>query len=359
MGQVITELTPEQEALFPLFLEEWMGVNTDTEPADRPRAEAAITALYREAGFAPPRFVWSDSPLGAHEAMNERLPGGEAGNTLQHELREYTKSRIFKSLDPSGSQKPAKWFLEDLQNRAETPMYDQMGRAFPWEIENLLCGELRGKYWRPFFYHPWGQQEASWIAVYRFFLTLGIVYEGKGLQLLHLWEEVVRSCFWWWPFQETCFVSDRPRRMKLDPTFRFHCPDDSVMAFRDGWEIHAWRGMVVPREIVMEPVTLKTIGASTNIEHQRVMIERYGLERFIEDHGAREVARDDQGVLLEFKMAGGARQHVVKVLNPTPGPDGWRRSYLLPLRGLFNSPTDAIGSTFGLPPGAYKPTAQA
>jgi hypothetical protein len=195
--------------------------------------------------------------------------------------------------------------------------------------------------------------------MYRFFQIVGVVYEGEAQRLLLLWEEVARSCFWWWAFAGTCFVSERPARAMLDAQFRFHCPDGPAMAFRDGWEIHAWRGMRVPRDIVMEPVTLKTIGACKNIEHQRVMIERYGLERYVEDHGAREVARDDQGVLLEFKMAGGAKQHVVKVLNPTPGPDGERRAYLLPLRGRFNTPTDAIGSTFGLHPGSYKPTEQA
>lgn len=356
MAKLNTNLTPEQEALFPLFLEEWMGVNTDTEPADRPRAEAAISGLYREAGYAPPRFVWYDSPLGAYNAINDGIPGEELDHTLELELREFTKSRIFKSLDRSNPQSPAKWCLKDLQDHAETLMYDQKNRGIPWEMENLLCGELRGKYWRPFFHQPWGQQEASWIAVYRFFQTLGVIYEGKSLQLLHLWEEVLRSCFWWWPFQGACFISDRPLRLILDPTYGFHCPDGSVVTFRDGWELYVWRGQCLPREIVMKPATLKTIGGCTNIEYQRVLIERYGLERYVADIGAREVGRDNLGVLLEFKLAGEVMQQVVRVKNPTPGPDGEHRVYLLPLRGRFDSPTDAIGSTFGLMPGTYSPT---
>lgn len=359
MGKVITELTPEQEALLPLFMEEWMGVNTDTEPADRPRAEAAISGLYRVANYAPPRFIWYDSPLGAYNAINDGLPGEALDDTLDHELRDYTKSRIFKSLDPSDSLRPAQWFLDDLRTQAESLMYDPLGRAFPWEMESILCGELRGPHWRPYFHNPWGQQEASWIAVYRFFQALGVGFEGKGLHLLHLWEEVLRSCFWWWPFAATCFVSDRPMRLILDPTYRFHCPDGAVIAFRDGWEVFRWRGLGVPREIVMNPATLKSIRGCTNLEHQRVLIERYGLERFMADIGAREVARDKLGVLLEFKMAYDVMQQVVRVENPTPDPDGERRVYLLPVRGRFESPTDAIGSTFGLGPGTYRPTGQA
>lgn len=108
-----------------------------------------------------------------------------------------------------------------------------------------------------------------------------------------------------------------------------------------------------------QPVTLESIRACENIEHQRILIDRYGLERYFEETGAREVSRDAQGVLLEMEMPGGEVQQFVRVENPTPGPGGERRTYLLPVEGSFDTPTDAIGSTFGLPPGAYKPTGQA
>ena len=57
--------------------------------------------------------------------------------------------------------------------------------------------------------------------------------------------------------------------------------------------------------------------------------------------------------------SGGAVQQFVRVENPTPATNGTRRTYLLPLEGRFDTPTNAIGSTFGISPGAYKPTGQA
>ena len=359
MPKVISELPPDMEDFLPVFMEEWVGVNTATAPADRPRAEAAITALYKEAGHAPPRFIWGDSPLGVHEAMQDGPTGDEIGNALRKDIGYHAKSRLFLSTDRSNDQWLGKWVRRDLEERMEFFLYDRMGRGFAEDLDSRLFWNLEEKKWKRHVPCLWGQQDAPWIAMCRFFQIIGVVYEGETTQLLHLWEEVARSCFWWWAFAGVCFVSERPSLAILDDDYRFHCPDGPALAFRDGWETHVWRGTVVPREIVMKPVTLETIGGCKNIEHQRIMIDRFGLERYIEDQGGREVARDDLGVLLEFKMAKGRRQYVVKVLNPTPGPDGERRAYLIQLGGRHRTPADAIGSTFGFSPGAYKPTEQA
>ena len=50
MENLISNLTPDQEARLEAFREEWLAIGVCTDPADRPRAEAAIAALYRELG---------------------------------------------------------------------------------------------------------------------------------------------------------------------------------------------------------------------------------------------------------------------------------------------------------------------
>ena len=45
------------------YLGSWRSVARSTEPADRPAAEAAIDALYRNVGRKPPRIIWVPSPL--------------------------------------------------------------------------------------------------------------------------------------------------------------------------------------------------------------------------------------------------------------------------------------------------------
>src|SRR5215471_18380124 len=53
------ELTEAQLARVPEFADRWTKIGLCTEPADRPRAEAAIREMYRQGGLDPPaKIVW-------------------------------------------------------------------------------------------------------------------------------------------------------------------------------------------------------------------------------------------------------------------------------------------------------------
>jgi hypothetical protein len=51
---MITQLTPEQIDTFPRYVTEWTAHGLSTEPADRPRAEAAIPLIRRIIGNRGP-----------------------------------------------------------------------------------------------------------------------------------------------------------------------------------------------------------------------------------------------------------------------------------------------------------------
>jgi hypothetical protein len=60
---MINELTKEQEAKIPEYLEIYLNIGLSTEPCDRVKAEAAITASYEYLKLPKPTFVWADSPF--------------------------------------------------------------------------------------------------------------------------------------------------------------------------------------------------------------------------------------------------------------------------------------------------------
>ena len=60
---------PDALARVAAFREAWFRVGTSTEPADRPRTEAAIARVYAVLGTSRPRFVWCDSPMAAQLLM--------------------------------------------------------------------------------------------------------------------------------------------------------------------------------------------------------------------------------------------------------------------------------------------------
>src|SRR5262245_29363129 len=60
----IEKLTDAQKARAAEFRDWWMQIGLCTDPADRPRAEAAVCEMYRQGGLEPPaKIVWCGSPL--------------------------------------------------------------------------------------------------------------------------------------------------------------------------------------------------------------------------------------------------------------------------------------------------------
>src|SRR5271166_662331 len=68
---MIEELTLDQQARFPEFVDKWTRIGLSTEPADRPLAEQAIRMVYECGGVKPPnKVIWFGSPKAMIEASS-------------------------------------------------------------------------------------------------------------------------------------------------------------------------------------------------------------------------------------------------------------------------------------------------
>lgn len=56
MRKRIESLTDEQIAKFPEYVKRWTDIGLCTDPADRPRAEAAVRKCYPAIGLGPHGF---------------------------------------------------------------------------------------------------------------------------------------------------------------------------------------------------------------------------------------------------------------------------------------------------------------
>jgi hypothetical protein len=120
------------------------------------------------------------------------------------------------------------------------------------------------------------------------------------------------------------------------------------------------------------PITLQQIESEDNIELRRVMIDKYGQDKYILDSGAEELHRDDWGILYKKEVPNDVPIVMVKVVNSTKEPDGTYRDYFLrvdpQIRPMFEDgsfgkpqkPTakNAVASTFGMKGSEYNPTYQ-
>lgn len=96
--------------------------------------------------------------------------------------------------------------------------------------------------------------------------------------------------------------------------------------------------------------------AESNGEVRRAVAERMGYEWLLDSASAKKIATDEYGTLWRI-ITGVYEEDIVLVdlVNSTPEPDGSFKRYVLRVPPDQTVPRDAIGWSFGLPPGAYGP----
>ena len=132
--------------------------------------------------------------------------------------------------------------------------------------------------------------------------------------------------------EDFCIVSDRPEYIKQDSANRPHCETGPFCRWRDGWSLYYWHGVQVNALIIEHPeqITIPMIEKEENAEVRRIMIERYGVPKYITDSGIKPVHSDDFGTLYVKPESGDMPAlAVVKVINSTPEPDGSFKDYWL------------------------------
>jgi hypothetical protein len=113
--------------------------------------------------------------------------------------------------------------------------------------------------------------------------------------------------------------------------------------------LYFWHGVMVPEKVVIAPelITIAEIREEENAEVRRVMMDRYGLSRYLEDSGAQLVHEDELGSLYRTEVPNDEPLVMVKVLNSTVEPDGTRKPYFLRVPPDQTIARDAVAWTFG------------
>lgn len=191
-------------------------------------------------------------------------------------------------------------------------------------------------------------------------VSFGMNVLGLKLPIYELygeWENLVLEGAGFVMHRDFCFVSNFPEFIEMDERNRLHCQTGPAIKWRDGWCVNYWHGVSVPKWVIESPekITIETINAATNQEFRRVMIEQYGVGRYLIDSGATELQRDKFGVLYCQRIDQGEPLSIVRVINSTPEPDGTYKEYFLRVPPHMRSAEEAVAWTFGLEPDDYNP----
>lgn len=226
----------------------------------------------------------------------------------------------FQSAEFAGRWKQAAsavWSLTEREHRDELMRFDKFGRRVLgepgiWERRDpyLLVGSMEAFYG--------ALAELNYHAVNGVSGSRGSADSGMTRDGVELMLEYIRHCGWCCAFDDVCILAERP-------------------------------------EILFE---LKDIRAEGNVEARRLMIEFYGLGKYLQESGAVLIHQDQVGELYRMRQVDDEDLVVVKVVNSTAEPDGSFREYFLRVPPSITHAREAVAWSFGMKENEYEPKVQ-
>jgi hypothetical protein len=337
MVKRITDLTNKQKKAMDGWADKWIEIGLRTGAADRPKFEKAAEDCYKAAGLPwHKRVVWVSSPLVMAIAapvaslvieINKRGAVGDAvGGAVYGAVYGVVYGTVHGAVgDAVGGT---------------------AGGAVGKVIKLAWHKYIGGQFWVGS--HWWGGASASFFReVCGLELSDGLWEKAKA------YEATMESACWWYPHRDFVMVCERPTKIHRELTnpntprglgsHRLHNENGAAVAFSDGWGVYSIHGVQIPfaqRHIVESPekITVAEIETETNAEVRRIMIDRYGAARYINNSDTIIVhtLADDceiQGLrsakLLRKDVLNDESIVYVDLLNSTPEPDGTVKRYML------------------------------
>jgi len=292
MPTKIETITPEQEAMFPEWVEKWTKIGLSTDPMDFERAKKAVKKLYTITGNNQPK-------------------------------------KILKASSPMEAVKKGVLAVKKLQN-PDIDEKDIPKSDYSDATQNFYGGSL---------YASWG----SFVTFFRDVMD----WENESLEDFKWGEELMYSCGWVWWHEDVCVIVDRPEIIKMDEENRLHCEDGPAIKYRDNWTVYSWRGTRIPREWIQDKENLDPTIALTweNVEQRRCAAEIIGWHRVLDKLNAVVIDEDGDpeiGTLVEVDIPDIGRERFLRVLC------GTKREFALPVPPEMKTAIEAQAWTWNM-----------
>ena len=343
----IDKLTPEQEALIPVYQEKWRSIALSTEPIDRQKATEAVKKAYALIGLSEPEILFYDSPYGL----------GSDRQLVIHEDRIYGNlykpKRIFKEDFTSHLLSSlTTWddkILSQLRSKIEDKMLGELVYSLEYELYNIIYPTME-QVWHQLWDELESQNEhlntlydellsaqldtltpneqddtllnhlsneldnlsqqeyqlqiifgnddifihsydlISYASLSEFCINVLNLQdkhiEGEVLQ------EIAKNCSCIFPFEKLAIVCDRPRILCFDNQQRLHAEGQPAIQFADGYSIYAYHGVRLPEKYgTLHPHQWQAswLLEEDNVELRRVLIQGIGYDRIAQELGSTEL----------------------------------------------------------------------
>lgn len=198
----IDKLTPEQEAMLPVYEKRYLEIGLSTEPCDRVRAETAIKESYKYLKLADVKTViWADSPF-AGAKLAASLAEGKP-------IQELIDINPELALHEDGSVLPAvKLTTDEVRKQGDTASY--------------------------------GSFDAYWVSFYSFIAEQLPVQKDNLIEIIN---EIVKNTGVYWTFEEVVVCTEKPIAIHMKDK-KLHCLTGKALEYKDGSGLYAINGEV-------------------------------------------------------------------------------------------------------------------
>jgi len=359
-------------------------------PADRPRAQDAVRAIYRMMNLPEPKiFVWVKSPTEmakvrrSFEALREdkaslttfnfcqdvrRRVGPQAGSYWDDCIVVKTMRRFNQLIDNiTGCEQTARMNARVMNNRFSS----NIAILLTWQV--VVGSEMEVLFSGKWATHALfgGQWNADWVARGNYVRQESRHLSKESNLMLDALSALAASASMWWPYRSFCVMCERPEQISLDSNVRLHNTKGKALRWADGTGWYRLSGMEVPSRFIEEPdkMTPEMIEAEGNSELRRCLIEVYGEERYLKDSGAAVVSHGRNGARLWARKPASPTGspfangnlfseeafQMVEVINSTPEADGHFKHYFIRVPPSVTSADEAVAWTFGVSSDVYVP----
>lgn len=326
----ITELTDEHRAIMRDVIEEWVDHGLMTGDANRRLFKDACRRCYEASDLKwHDNVIWVDNPL----------IGGYVTYILSEDFRPEIVDELIRAV--SIQLKMINDSEENISKEINDLAKDAIkNKKFSW---NQIGGQLWvGGWWGP--------------AYVDFFKRIGLKLDDKTNFASNAYADTCKSASWWWPYDNFTVACERPLEIHLEKftrdgreVSRLHNENGPAVVFR-GWSIYEVHGVRVPGWIVETPekITVEDIDKEQNAEVRRVMIDFYGMERYLLDSNSEEIDKSEWGTLYRRELEEDEPIVAVHVINSSKEPDGSYKKYMIRVPPEITTAREAIAWSFGI-----------
>jgi len=197
--------------------------------------------------------------------------------------------------------------------------------------------------------HHYSQFNLAKLSEYKCLADTELIPREEKLEYLY---HLCRSVGWVLPSQKVCFVSERPKILKIDDRGLPHCENGPAIEYPDGFCIYAWNGVRFPEEwTIKKPSALEALNWR-NLEQRRVACQIVGWENIIDKLWGRVIDKDinpEIGELVRINMPDSPAESFLRVTC------GTGRKFAIPVPPEMTTARQANAWTWGLEPDEYNP----